>query len=753
VTERRSIRPQSTGTTPVRRSTRPDSSGQGRSISSGSIPTRQRPPSVQPQGGNGGPRGPQGPQDEDEPRGWRFWVRRIGLWALIAGLAVGTIGLLVLVIWYLRLDVPEPDDFAAAQSSTIYYADGETVMGRLGVADREIVPLDSLPEHVGQVFVAAEDRSFYTNPGVDAVGTARALFRTVVQGRQQGGSTITQQYVERYYVGETTTSIPGKIEEALLALKIDSEQEKDEVLNNYVNTIYFGRGAYGIQAAARQYFDKDASELTVSESALLAGIIPAPSAWDPRIDPDQAEFRWNYVLDGMEAMDTAGEPWLDPADRRRTTFPEVTEYRNDDVFGGPQGHLVRTAMDEVAARAEITQEQIETRGYSIVTTINPDAQQATEAAVAEMPDDHADNLRVGAVTINPETGAVLSLYGGSDYLEVQRNAVTQDVAQAGSTFKPFALVAALEEGMSLESEYVSNNNMRLPGFDNPVRNFGGANYGQIDLIRATANSVNTAYVQLANDVGANRVRETAVRAGLPEDTLGLEDNAANVLGTASPRVLDMASAYGTFAAQGMQTDPFMVATVTSQQGEELYAHEVVQERVFQPDVIAETTYALSQVVQSGTGSFARELGRPVAGKTGTANENRSAWFVGYTPQVVGAVALYQVGEDGSAEEITPFGGFSQITGGSIPVRVWTAMMGPILEEYDVENFPARTFIGESNVPSPSPTPTPTPSPVPMPSPTPTFAPEPSPTPTPAPTPAPTVSPEAAGLIDGVLVTS
>ena len=744
MTERRSIRPQSTGSTPVRRSTRPDSSGQGRSIASGSIPTRERPPSVQPKGGNGGPRGPQGPQgEEEEPRTWKFWVRRIGFWALIAGLTVGTIGLLVMIIWYLRLDVPEPDDFAAAQSSTIYYADGETVMGRLGVADREIVALDSLPEHVGQVFVAAEDRSFYTNPGVDAVGTARALFRTVVQGRQQGGSTITQQYVERYYVGETTTSIPGKIEEALLALKIDSEQDKEEILDNYVNTIYFGRGAYGIQAAARQYFEKDATDLTLSESAMLAGIIPAPSAWDPRISPEQAEFRWNYVLDGM--VDVG---WLDPADRLRMRFPEVADYRDDAVFGGPQGHLLRTAMDEVAARADITQEQIETRGYRIVTTIDPAAQAATEDAVAEMPDDHDENLRVGAITMSPETGAILSLYGGADYLEVQRNAVTQDVAQAGSTFKPFALVAALENGMSLESEYVANHLMRLPGFDNPVRNFGGVSYGQIDLVRATEASVNTAYVQLANDVGADRVRETAITAGLPEDTLGLEDNPANVLGTASPRVLDMASAYATFAANGMRTEPFMVATVTSGDGEEIYAHEVIQERVFQPDVMAETTYALSRVVQAGSGSYARELGRPVAGKTGTANENRSAWFVGYTPQVVGAVALYQVGEDGSAEQITPFGGFSQITGGSVPVRVWTRMMGPIMEQYDVQGFPARTFIGESNIPEPSPSPTPTPTPTP--SPTPTRTPSPSPTPTVTEGPDPVPSPAPSEIIEGLV---
>jgi membrane peptidoglycan carboxypeptidase len=684
---------------------------------------------VQPRGGNGGPRGPRsGDIAVAEPPRWRHILKQVGIWTLVGGLAAGVIGFFVLAIWYSRIEVPEPSDFAAAQSSTVYYADQTTVMARLGVADREIVDFADLPEHVGQVFIAAEDRSFYNNPGVDAVGTARALFRTVVQGQQQGGSTITQQYVERYYVGETTTSIKGKIEEALMALKIDSEQEKDEILGNYVNTIYFGRGAYGVQAAARQYFKKDAADLTVSEAAMLAGIIPAPSAWDPRLSPEKAEQRWNYVLDGMVAI---GE--MDPAERLRQTFPEVEEYRNDDVYGGPQGHLIRAAIVELTERTDITEEQIETRGLKIYTTIDPVHQQAAIDAVGEMPDDHADNLQVAAVTMNPQTGAITAMYGGADYLEVQRNAVTQDVAQAGSTFKPFALVAALEQGMSLESEYVGNHNMRLPGFDNPVRNFGSVSYGQIDLVKATASSVNTAYVQLAHDVGPEAVREVAVRAGLPEDTLGLEDNPSNVLGTASPHPLDMASAYSTFAANGMSTEPFMVASVVAPDGSELYVHEVVQTREFEADVMAETTYALTRVVQEGSGAFARELGRPIAGKTGTANQNRSAWFVGYTPDIVGVVALYQVGEDGSAEQIEPFGGFSQITGGSVPVRVWTWMMGPILDQIGESTpFPARTFIGESNIPSPSPSPTPSPEPIPSPSPS--TSPEPDPLPSPAPSP-------------------
>ena len=689
-------------------------------------------------GGRGGGRPPaKGKRGKGKPElpKWRRVTKRVAFGALIGGFAVAVIGFLGLAIRYSQLQVPAPADFAAAQSSTLYYADGKTVMGRLGVADREVVTFESLPQYVPNALVASEDRSFYTNPGIDVTGTARALFKTVVLGHKQGGSTITQQYVERYYVGATTTDIKGKIDEALLALKIDSQQEKTEVLQNYMNTIYFGRGAYGIEAASRQYFDKHAADLTYSEAALLAGIVPAPSAWDPRLDRAQAEYRWNYVLDGM-----LKGGYITQSERNLAIFPSTIAYQSSDVYGGPKGYVLRAALVEVQAQTGITQEEIESKGYSIVTTIDVDAQQATVAAVAKMPTDHAPNLRIGAVTLDVKTGAILSMYGGADYLTIQRNAVTQDIAQAGSTFKPFALVAALEDNIALESVYDGRNKLTVSGFDKPVTNFVGESFRKIDLTTATAYSVNTVFAQLGQQVGPAAVKDVAIRAGVPENTAGLEDNAANVLGTASPHLIDMAHAYATFANEGVRTEPFLVSTVSAADGTSVYEHKVSDRAEFTADVMSDATYAMTQVVRKGSGTYARQLGRPVAGKTGTSNDNRSAWFIGFTPQVVGAVAMYQVGADGSAEPITPFGGFKQMTGGSIPVEVFTWMMAPILEPLAVENFPARSFVGVSNVPSPSPTPTPTPTPtVPSPTPTPTQT-EPSPSITPTPKPTPSVVP-------------
>jgi len=726
--------PRSTGA-PVRRSTRQQpTSGWART---GAQPTTASSPAKGGGDGNGG-NGDGGKKagNPDTPR-WKRILKITGITALISLFVTIAVGSIALMVIYSRLEVPEASDVALAQSSIVYWAN-DNEMGRVGEANREIISIDDLPDYVPHAFVAAEDRSFYTNPGIDFTATVRALYKTIILGDTQGGSTITQQYVERYYVGETTTDIPGKIKEALLALKVDSEQTKDEVLENYMNTIYLGRGAYGIQAAAEAYFDKDAAELTLSEAALIAGIIPAPSAWDPRFDEAQAEYRWNYVLDGMVEAE-----FITQEERDEQEFPETVEFEPSNTFGGTTGYILREALNEAMEVLELDQEEIELGGFRVKTTVRPAHQRAVEKAVRNMPDDHADNLKVAATTVNARTGAITSMYGGEDYLEVQRNAVTQDISQAGSTFKPFAMLAALSSGYSLDTQYLSNDDTVVEGFENPVNNFGGYNFGWIDMVEATKNSVNTYYVQLAQDVGPDKVMEAAIAAGIPEDTVGLDDNAANVLGTASPTALAMTQAYATMADGGLEKDTFMVSEIVGPDGEVVYKHEVDAERVFDADVMADTTYAMQQVVQGGSAYKAADLGRPLAGKTGTSNDNRSAWFVGFSPQIVGTVTLYQPGEDGSVEQITPFGGYSSITGGSVPTDIWVDMMGTILDRYDVEEFPERADVGTARNSSPEPEPSETAEPSPTPTPEPSETSEPIVTPSPEPsetTPPPVTTP-------------
>ncbi|WP_062290311.1 transglycosylase domain-containing protein [Demequina phytophila] len=759
-------RASSTPSQPTRRSTRATQPGTSGWASTGVQATAASSPVTAPKGGGsgGGGGGGKGTRGKDgkgpkpaQPR-WKKVLKITGLTALIAFLVAVAVGAIGLMVIYSRLEVPEASDVALAQSSTVYWSGGKQEMAKVGEVDREIIDCSALPEYVPHAIVAAEDRSFYTNPGIDFTATARALYQTVIKGNTQGGSTITQQYVERYYVGETTTDIRGKIKEALLALKVDQEQSKDEVLCNYMNTIYLGRGAYGIEAAAEAYFGKHAEDLTLSEAAMLAGIIPAPSAWDPRLDPDKAESRWNYVLDGMVEAE-----FVSQAERDAQEFPETVDYASSDTYGGTTGYLIRAALDEAIATLDLTQEELEMGGYQVVTTFKKQDQKAVVQAVKQMPKDHADNLRVAATTVDAGTGGITAMYGGPDYLEVQRNAVTQDIAQAGSTFKPFAMIAALSNGFSLDTQYLANDSMTLPGFENPVRNFAGVNYGWIDMVEATKNSVNTYYVQLNEAVGPEVTMNTAIKAGLPEDTVGLDANAANVLGTASPTAMQMAQAYSTIADGGLSKGTYTVQRIIGPDGEVAFKHETEADRVFSQDVIADTTYAMQQVVQGGSAYKAAELGRPIAGKTGTSNDNNSAWFAGFTPQIVGIVSMYQVGDDGSVQSITPFGGYSEITGGSVPTDIWVSMMGPILDRLPIEEFPPRADVGTAVNTSPSPTATASPSPEPSetstPKPTKTSTPKPTktsepvptetteppvttPTPEPTPTPTATAAPDA-----------
>ncbi len=655
---------------------------------------------------------------------WRVVVASL---ALVAAVGVG-----LFAAAYASISVPEPDDFAQAETTEVYYADGETLMGAFAEYDRRSVDFATLPEHVGNAVVASEDRTFWENRGVDLRGITRALWNNLRGRPTQGGSTITQQYVERYFMG-TTTTYTGKFKEAILAIKINNQMEKEEILGSYLNTIYFGRGAYGIEVAAQKYFGKPAAELTVSESALLAGIIPSPSNWDPRIDPEMAESRWNRVLDLM-----VEDGWLSQEERDTQQFPETIEFTPANTFAGPTGYLLDLVRTELDEKAGISAAEIDTAGLRIVTTIEKPRQDAAVAAVDNLPEDRPENNRVGLVSMDPATGRIVALYGGPDFVEQPRNAVTQDRAQGGSTFKPFTLIAALEDGASLRDQYESYTPMEIEGYDVPVNNYDSVNRGSIDLVRATQDSVNTVYVQLNVEYGPARTVEVAEKLGIPADTPGLIDSPSNVLGPASPRAIDTLRAYGTIASGGVRHEPYIVDQVEDSNGNTRYRGSSEGERVVDADVIANATYAMESVVQGGSGKTASELGRPAAGKTGSSQSYRSAWFAGFVPQLVTVVNMYQVGPNGEEEELTGFGGVRIVAGGTWPTRIWTDYMKVALEGVEVQDFPEPVIAPPSRTPSPSPT---TPSPTPSPTPEETPTPEPTATPTePGNRPQPTTEP-------------
>lgn len=606
--------------------------------------------------------------------GWRFYA---GAFLLLIATAA-----LTFIIAYNVIKVPAPNEFAQAQATTVYYADGTTKMGTFAQVDRTIIDTSTLPEYVGNAVIASEDRSFYTNSGVDPKGIVRAFVNNLSGGQRQGASTLTQQYVKNYYV-DTTSSYVGKFKQAIMAIKIDREMSKKAILGSYLNTVYFGRGAYGIQAASQAFFGHDATELTVSEAALLAGIMPAPSAWDPAVDPDQAQARFERVLTFM-----LEDGYITQVEHDAAAMPQTTTQTKDEVYAGPTGHLLQLVRSELEAKAGLTGDQLDTGGYTITTTINKTDQDAAVAAVQDLPEGASPNLRAALVSIDATNGGILALYGGADYLTNQMNTATQAVAQAGSTFKPFTLVAALEKGKTLADGYSGVSPMTIDG--TRFQNYGNSSYGWVDLTRATALSINTAYLQLNRDIGPQEVNKVAQRAGYPEDTMGWDTTIQNVLGSASPHTVDIATAYATFAAGGTRHDTHIVSQVTNSSGAVAYMATTDGEKVFEDGVMADATYAMQQVIAYGSGKTASSLGRPLAGKTGSSSDNKSAQFVGFTPQIATAVTLYQSGPNGEEESITPWGRYTEITGGTYPADIFTAYMKTALADLPVADFPGRT---------------------------------------------------------------
>lgn len=676
-------------------------------------PTRRR-------GGNGGgsSRASAGADGAPKKRKGRIG-RRIGLGIVFTVLGALIAGLAAFLVLYMRLDVPAADEVALAQTTTVYYADGTTEMGTFSDIDRTIIDTSTLPDYVGHAVVASEDRTFYTNAGIDFKGIARALVNNVTGGGRQGGSTLTQQYVERYYMGETT-SYTGKIREAVLAVKINREQTKDEILGNYMNTIYFGRGAYGIEAASKAYFGHLASDLTLSESALLAGIIPAPSAWDPAVDEDQAKDRWQRVLSLM-----VEDGWIDQAEATAATFPDTIAPSNGNTsMTGTTGYLLQQVREELKATDTFTDEQIDTGGLQITSTIDKAKQDAAVSAAMSMTEVegwNGDLMHVALSSMDPATGEIVAEFAGADYQKRQQNAVTDDIAQAGSTFKAFALLAHAEQGGSILETYDGNSPQTFPGLDAPVGNVDGISYGTVTLERATAYSVNTAFVELNQEVGPQATFDAAVRAGIPEKTNGLEATLLNVLGFAAPHNIDLTHAYGTIASGGLKVDPHIVREVRDSDGQVAYSTPVNPERVFSAEDVSAIMPGLEAVMApGGSGYKAAVLNRTMAGKTGTSEEQRSAQFVGMVPQLVTTVSMYQSDEDGNSVPLDNIGGVYGFHGGDWPAEVWVKYMQVAVQDLPDEGFSWLTT--STRAPSVAPVPTQT------------YAPEPEQTETQAPEP-------------------
>jgi membrane peptidoglycan carboxypeptidase len=635
----------------------------------------------------------------------RVWAKRLGLVALV-GFLLAVAGFFVA---YAMIDAPQPNELASRQASIIYYADGKTELDRISTVNRESVPLAKVPKPVQEAHLAAEDRNFYENSGISPTGIARAVWVGLTGGQRQGGSTITQQYVKNYFLTQDQT-ISRKGKEIIISIKIAKQESKDQILQNYLNTIYYGRGAYGIETASQAYFHKDVSQLDVSEGALLASVIRGPSYYDPGLGAQEkanAQRRWSYVMDGMV---TKG--WITQAARDKAKFPTVQKYTPRKGASGPTGFITDAVKRELKSKLKLTDEDIDRGGYRIVTTIDAKAQKAAKDAVqARMPSGPGTStLRVGLTAIKPGDGAVVAMYGGKDFQKEQFNTATQARMQAGSTYKVFTLIAALQQGISTHTRFPGYSPQYFPEFkdsSNPagkVVNFANEQFGNIDLRTATGHSVNTVYAPLNIKVGPDKTKDAAVTAGLPAKDQNA--NYANVFGTADESVIDMANAYATIAAQGQRVTPYFIRTVKGGPGNISYKAKPAKKGVFDKDVMADTIDAMQQPVENGTAQFAQNLGRPAAGKTGTTTDNKSAWFDGFTPQLSAAVGIYSTGKGGKQLSMNSVPGVGELTGGTVPVRIWTDFMTAALKGQKVLDFPARAGVGDDKVFTPPPPPPP-----------------------------------------------
>jgi membrane peptidoglycan carboxypeptidase len=641
-------------------------------------------------------------------------------WKVVLGVVgLGFLGACTLVgVAYAMTPVPNDPTVKGVtdQASIFYYRDGKTEIGRIGTK-RETIGLRQVPESVQDAVLAAENRSFRTDPGFSPTGIARAVWNNVKGGATQGGSTVTQQLAKNYYSDPNNRTMTRKFKELFISVKLEQKYEKDKILELYLNTIYFGRNTYGIQAAAREYFHTDAAHLKPDQAALLAGIIQNPSA-DPRVKRNvpYVTQRYQYVVDGL-----AGMGKLNPADaaKYKAKLPKVAAPSKNGAFAGQKGYLLHRAEVALASMG-LTEQDISKSGYRIVTTWDKELQAAAKRSVESVKrqNDFGKDVRMGLTSIDARTGEVLAAYGGPDYLKQFTDDAFQSSVQAGSSFKPYVLAAGLQQGIGLRSLFdtrspqtFANDGENLPkgqeGYT--VRNDSGEQFGVKDLTFSTAHSINTVYVPLGLKAGLNNVVKAAENAGIPEDAPGLTAGVGGIsLGQAALRPLDQAAGFATFANKGRANTPHSIKVVyrnaTDMKRHKAWKRpklEKKNEPAFGPEsegIAADATAAMESVVKYGTGTRARlPDGRPVAGKTGTTNENKAAWFVGYTPQISTSVAMWRQVDTKKGPKFLrlKLPGVGDVYGGKIPAETWRDYMTVAMTGKAVEQFPPPANVGET----------------------------------------------------------
>jgi penicillin-binding protein 1A len=630
--------------------------------------------------------------DENKPPGGRRFAALAGRrrWLRLLLMAVGVVSLVMLsavavaALWAFTIlprslpSVTALESFQPLQGTKVY-DDNDELLTELHVERRIFVPLAHIPQSLRDAIIATEDRRFYSHFGIDPIGIARAVYSNYRRGRiVEGGSTITQQLTKVLFL-TPDKSLDRKLKEAALALELERRYTKDRILEMYLNQVYFGNGAYGVEAASRTYFGKSVTELTVKDAALLAGLPRAPSTYSPFEHGDAAKRRRELVLRRMVDYGALKEPdakklarsdlGLIPPERRRTTGQYFLEF-------------VQQTLE-----AKYGADMVFKGGLNVYTTLNPTMQLAAEQALREglkalegrsksaKPGEHPEGA---IVTIEPQTGYVRAMVGGYDFFRSEFNRAVQARRQPGSAFKPFVYIAALESGFTPASRvddapvsYAIGPNGQSWKPDNYDRKFRGST----TLQQAIEESVNVVTVKLQEQIGLNRTVRVARRFGISSP---LDVNLSLALGTSDLNLLELTSAYAALANQGAWLPPTTIRYVTDAQGKLLEEHLAEPKDAVSPETAYVITHMLRGVVERGTGHAAKALGRPIAAKTGTTNDYSNAWFVGFTPRVATGV---WVGYD------RPRSLGKDETGSRVAVPIWVSYMGKVLGDSPREDFP------------------------------------------------------------------
>ena len=641
----------------------------------------------------------------------RWWFRRAAFG--VALIAVATVSGLVFVLWQIPLPSGEPP----LLQTTYMCPDGvdndcnlDNSLAQLtGGIDRVSVDYEQVPAVFTLALLATEDRQFFEHSGVDPFGVARALVASVRDDElQQGGSTITQQYVKNAYLSAERTW-ERKLREAVLAIKLERELPKQEILERYLNTIYWGRGAYGIQAAARTYFGLDVEQLGLAESAYLAGIIRAPESADANRQPDDPLFedqqraatvRRSAVLQAMVELGWITEEQRDAVNEQGWDYvlPRETQTNYGRVARPEAGteYFVDYARRWLVEQGIFTDAEIYGGGLRIYTTLNLDDQQAAMDAVTSTLD-RPDDPQAALVALDT-SGGVAAMVGGQDFANDQVNLATGAFGggsgrQPGSSFKAITLATALQEGVPLSRTYEAPGRMTIEvpngGGSWNVGNFADSGQGTLNLVDATRISSNTAYAQLIMDVGPADVVDMSRRLGI---TAEVPEVPSITLGAADVSVLDMTTAFSVFSQRGERVGPFPVRKVTDAKGTVLWEAPLERERVLDPEVADTMNWVLRQVVENGTGTSAR-IGQVAAGKTGTAENFRDAWFIGYTCRLTAGVWVGYAGPE--TRYMSSVHGI-EVTGGSFPAQIWRKFMASAASDLDSCDFARPALAGRTD---------------------------------------------------------